>query len=173
MQNTAMNKLAALALIMALALTLAATVFTPGNFIDPVDPLDIAAAVNALGRQSTLTHIASTLGVLSAPFAIFGLFTFRRLIGDKGVGDGLARFGIQAIVIAIIIVVAGTGLNHMVAYLSVHSSLTGLPEASLVPTATAVSSGQAGDTPRCRVDFGAGIRWAQPGNVFSGSRPAV
>ena len=140
MQNPAINKLAALSLIMALALTLAAMVYTPGNFIDPVDPLEVAEAVKTIGRHSTLAHIASTMGVLSAPFAIFGLFTFRRMIGHVGVGDGLARFGVLAIVVAAIIVVAGTGLNQMIAHLSVHSTLTGLSEDSMVSTAAAVQT---------------------------------
>ena len=136
------NKLAGWALALGGVLTVVVGVFSPNG---PLLGTGIDATsferVRNLAEYASLAHTTSILAAIGALLALTGFWRLFRSADGKTATGVLIQGGILAITVALIGVVLGRGLNHMIVHLLTHGML---PEAQLELMAVTVHSVQSG-----------------------------
>lgn len=118
------SKGAGLALMVGVILAIVASLFYPGGpFINPVDQLDFAAAVAALGEQPNLAHLMTMLVIVGMLLHIYGICALLRLgKGERCLGSIALRTGVFASLFAWGIFIVGLSQRHMAIHLMQRSA---------------------------------------------------
>ncbi len=141
------NRFGGLALLASVALLVVVYAFQPGaGLVDTADPSDLYALTAAMVENAGLTHVTSMLVSLALLLQVYGIVVIWRNAGDGGSGV-LVRFGLAAIVVSIVFLLAGRGMDHVIVHVSEHGigrGTGGAEQATLDQTALTVQAVKAG-----------------------------
>lgn len=89
---------------------------------------DLFALLEAMVNNSNLTHVSSLLISLAMVLQIYGIVVLWQNTGGSGTVGTLVRLGLSVIVVAIVFLLAGKGLDHATVHVSVHGVGMGVGE---------------------------------------------
>lgn len=115
MLATTQNKIAGLLLIVGAVLTVGTYLITPGLvLVDPVETTDLVEWGRVLHENANLSFFALILSVLGLLLQLLGVFALRRVLASDTAGDTIARFGVLALAVGIVVAVIERGLSYTV-----------------------------------------------------------
>lgn len=111
---------AGIALMAAVAVMVIAGLLTPGvTLIDPVDQADLSGALDSLGKNPNLGHLASLLAMVSMLLYARGfLGIYRSIDRESGLAASLLRMGVGTSLFGWALFAAAMGMRHMAIHLT-------------------------------------------------------
>jgi hypothetical protein len=104
----------------AVGVMIIAALLTPGvSLIDPVDQTDFSSALNSLGENPNLGHLATLLAMVAMLLYARGfLGIYRSIAGESGFAATLLRIGIGTSLFGWGLFTTGMGMRHMAIHLT-------------------------------------------------------
>ncbi|MCE2525981.1 MAG: hypothetical protein J4G00_00365 [Actinomycetia bacterium] len=118
MTATPQNKIGGLLLVIGTILMVGMQVLTPGLVVvDFVDADDFIGLGRVIQENMALSFLTTMLGVLGLVLQLFGVLVLRRAIMGEGANDTIARFGVMALGLGIVI----SMIDRAVLYTATHT----------------------------------------------------
>ncbi|MDE2861757.1 MAG: hypothetical protein OYI31_03950 [Chloroflexota bacterium] len=130
-------------LILAVAIGLVASMFTPGGLlIDPVDSAAFGEAAGVLGNNGQLAQFATFLFVVSVVLYWFGLHSLNRAFSGSSVMDYVSRFALSMFLVGYAFLVVELSVRHILTHVLEHGAGgTAAEEQAMATTLFAAASG--------------------------------
>lgn len=117
MITTPQNRIGGLMLVIGTCLVVGTLLFTPGlAIIDFVDADDFIGIGQAVRDNLALSIFTATLGVLGLVFQLHGLSVLRKTAVGEGINDTIARFGVMAIGLGVVVSIIDRTLFYTAAH---------------------------------------------------------
>ena len=131
-------------LVGVILLVFASLVFPGGVLLDPVDQTDFPVALEAMGDNASLAHLASMLSIIGMFLYAYAALTWLRLPQQGGLGGSLLRLGVFASLFGWALYAIAMGMRHFSIHLMQRSMQSGADEAFFEGLALSVYAPMAG-----------------------------
>ena len=117
------NKLGGLSLVLGSILAIVFYIIQPGGMIiDSADPANAQASIVALASNGTLSKLSAIFISLGLLMVVYGALVVQGNIRSKGGnGDALARYGVQLLLVSVVMGIIALSLYNVVANTNLQS----------------------------------------------------
>lgn len=145
LRESTTNRAAGSALMLGIVLSVVVGALAPGFLIvDPVDPADFVAGVEAARDNAGLAHVTSLVVIFATVLTAFGVGSLLRVKRVPGLADMALRFGVGITLFADGLYIVTMGMRHMVTHTALHGVSPGAAQELNAEMALAVFTANAG-----------------------------